>query len=370
MLHLAAAHALAFSAPTVETELAFSVPFTDGAVLQRDCGDDAHHNCSSLYNRFDGYVGPFAGTLNQQAAIIDQVRQDLAPYAIRVVTERPPPEVDYTMILYGDLGPQTFAGLAPYIDCGDRFPNDVAFAQGTPDPVTGATVIVHEAGHTWGMEHVESIFDNMFPVADSLSATFTDECQQIVGDTMLTPAAGTCVLLHQAHCDLAQQRSHQELLALFGPAVADVTPPVLSIDRPAADAVYPLGSTVPLVLTVTDEAGPQIFDLAFEMNGAFIGEDITWTRYERTLEFDQPGVYELAVTATDDAGNLDTRTVRFAVEEPEIDPESARRAVAPACRVGAHAPGRGLPAAAFLALMTAVRRRRAPRSPRATKPAT
>lgn len=332
----------------------------DGAVLQRDCGEDAHFNCSTLFDRFDGYVGPFIGTDAQRLTIIDGVKQDLAPYDVRVVTSRPPEDLDYTMILYGELGPQSFAGLAPYIDCGDRFLNDIAFAQGTTNPITGATVIVHEAGHTWGLEHVSSLFDNMFPVADSLSATFTDECQPLVADTELTLASGTCVLAHGEHCDLGFQRSHQELLARFGPAVPDLTPPIVDIVAPARDRPIQDGTVASLVIDLDDDRAPQIYGLEIHIDGASIFDGTSWGRFDSPLRLPGVGTYTLEVTASDDAGRSATATRIVEVVPATASREDQTRDVSDGCDI-AGAPASQRHAWLALVALLGARRRRRPR---------
>ena len=309
----------------------------EGAVLKKNCGNDARYNCSTLYDRFDGYVGPFKGTEDQRAAIIGSVKQDLKPFDVLVTTTRPPPEVDYVMVLYGELGPQTFAGLAPYIDCGDRFLNDVAFAQGDESPITGATVILHEAGHTWGLEHVDSVFDLMFPVNDSVSASFTDDCQNVVADTELTPATGSCTLAHTAFCDLGGQRSHSELLERFGPSVPDTTAPLIFIESPATRAPVVAGTAGSLVIEITDDRAPQVYDLTLRINGDLAFQGAVWERLEAPLLIPDPGTYLLEVEATDPAGNPATasRSIHVAAASAEdfaLDRDSS------GCRAAAPAP--------------------------------
>jgi len=306
----------------------------DGAVLKENCGNDARYNCSSLYDRFDGYVGRFKGTTTQRAAIIDSVKQDLRPFDVLVTTVRPPPDVDYTMVLYGELGPQTFAGLAPYIDCGDRFLNDVAFAQGDESPITGATVILHEAGHTWGLEHVDSIFDLMFPVNDSVSASFTDDCQNVVADTELTPATGVCTLAHKTYCDLGAQQSHRELLARFGPSVPDTTPPVIFVDSPPKGGSIVAGTAANLVIEIADNRAPQVYDLTLSIDGDQVFQGVVWERFEAPLLVPTAGSYLLEVEATDPAGNGATVTHTIHVVYPDTE-GFARARETTGCRAAA-----------------------------------
>ena len=108
------------------------------------------------------------------AAIVDRVRTLLLPYAVDVVTARPA-AAPYTRILVGGdasaLGVSaTEAGLAT-VDCGNGNDRDVAFdfaAAQTPDygGVVGiANYAAHEAGHTFGLEHVDDPDDVMYAAA-------------------------------------------------------------------------------------------------------------------------------------------------------------------------------------------------------------
>ncbi|HEY0136600.1 MAG TPA: hypothetical protein VGB85_21100, partial [Nannocystis sp.] len=120
----------------------------DGAVLRRGCGNDSRHDCSSLADRFNGYVGPFVGTEHRRLSIVQAVRKDLADFGVRAILERPPAETGYTMVLYGDLGTQEFAGIAPYIDCDNLWENDTCFAGAFQGSNIGSTIILQEAAHT------------------------------------------------------------------------------------------------------------------------------------------------------------------------------------------------------------------------------
>jgi hypothetical protein len=205
----------------------------DGAVLRRGCGNDSRHDCSTLADLFSGYVGPFVGSENRRVSIVQAVRKDLADFGVRPVVTRPPAEAGYTMVLYGDLGTQEFAGIAPYIDCGNLWPNDTSFAGAFQGSNTGSTIILQEAAHTWGLEHVNAPFDNLHPFVAQSSTSFQDECHKIVGNTDLDEVGGTCNLVHEKFCDAGYQNSYQELLWLFGPAIPDVSPPTLEITNPA-----------------------------------------------------------------------------------------------------------------------------------------
>ena len=89
----------------------------------------------------------------------------MAPYGVRVRWgERPPPHLPYTMVLVGG-SPELFGvepdkkGAVCVIDCGNTGSRDTAFTFSGEsfgsESARVARVIVHEAGHTFGLEHVE-----------------------------------------------------------------------------------------------------------------------------------------------------------------------------------------------------------------------
>lgn len=298
----------------------------DGAVLRRGCGNDSRHDCSSLADLFDGYVGPFVGNDSRRVAIVQAVRKDLADFGVRAITERPPAELGYTMVLYGDLGEQTFAGIAPYIDCDNQWENDTCFAGAFQGSNIGSTIILQEAAHTWGLEHVNAPFDNLHPFVAQATPSFRDECSKIVSNTDLVEVGGACNLVHEKFCDAGYQNSYRELLYLFGPAVPDTSPPRLEITSPLADSVHVLPTTIPLLGEVTDDLSPQYYDVTITRDGQklYTGEG---HRLELLLRDPPAGDYELEVVVVDDGGNAGKDRIRFTVlpagsEDPDTDSDA------------------------------------------------
>ncbi len=341
----------------------------DGALLQSGCGNDPTGNCSTLAGLFGGYVGPFAGNEAQKMAILDAVRTRLAPFGVEVTVRRPAPEVEYSMVLYGDLGPQSFAGIAPYIDCEDNYLRDTSFSQGFATSNTGATIVLQEAAHTWGLEHVDSEFDimNPFNVA-STTQTFRDECFPIVANTDLESAPGICNSMHTRFCPAGQQNSYRELAYLFGPPPIDTTAPTLDILSPQDGAVFvaPVPS-LPLLARVADDRHPQFYtvrlfvgnDLALEGESASLGDVLTLANLTRP----PAGDYDLRVELEDEAGNLASARVAFSVlpEGTELPPgpDPALLETGYDTPAGCRVAGAGAPPVAFgLALLAGWRRRR------------
>ncbi len=287
----------------------------DGGLLQSGCGNDPHYDCSTLASTFDGYVGPFEGNLAQRVAILQATRKDLAEFGVQVTIERPPEDVDYTMVMYGDLGPQSFAGIAPYIDCEDRRGGDTSFTQGFVTSNTGSTVILQEAAHTWGLEHVDAPSDILNPFKSSgLNQQFLDDCFKIVANTDLEPTAGSCNQIHTLYCDEGYQNSWREMMMLFGPHIPDTQAPTLDIVRPLDGSVHVLPTTFFLQGDIDDNMHPQVYRIAVFVNGSempfFEGTDAT---LNLRLEDPPADDYELLVRVTDEEGNVVEETVTFTV---------------------------------------------------------
>lgn len=299
----------------------------DGAVLRRGCGNDSRHDCSTLADLFDGYVGPFVGTEHRRVSIVQAVRKDLAEFGVRTVITRPPAEQGYTMVLYGDLGVQTFAGIAPYIDCGNLWANDTCFAGAFQGSNTGSTIILQEAAHTWGLEHVNAPFDNLHPFVAQATPSFQDKCNKIVSNTDLVEVGGQCNLVHEKFCDAGFQNSHQELLYLFGPAVPDTSPPSLTITSPPDGSIHVLPAAIPLLGEMTDDLAPQYYDITITHGDQTLYEGEGY-KLELLLQDPPAGDYELEVRVVDDGGNIGKARVSFTIlpqgsEDPDTDSDAS-----------------------------------------------
>lgn len=333
----------------------------DGGVLLDGCGNEARYNCSSLASLFEGYVGPFGGNLTQKISILQATRKTLADFGVRVVVERPPDDVDYTMVMYGDLGPQDFAGIAPYIDCEDIHRNDTSFTGAFDTSNTGSTVILQEAAHTWGLEHVDAEFDVLNPFKSSgIHQSFTDECHRIVANTDLQPTPGSCNQIHTMFCESGYQNSWQEMRWLFGPPIPDTTAPELEIVAPLPDEVFVLPATIPLVGEIEDDLDPQFYHIT-----VFYGDmqlyDNDNVALSLLLENPPEGEIELRVVIRDEAGNEDEETIAFEIlpegsELPADDVVVLQDDPTESCAV-APAGGRTLAALGLVAALGLRRRR-------------
>lgn len=335
----------------------------DGGVLQSGCGNDPRFDCSTIANLFDGYVGPYDGNETQRISILQATRKDLKEFGVRVVIDRPPPDVSYTMVMYGDLGPQDFAGIAPYIDCEDRRGGDTSFTQGFGSSNTGSTVILQEAAHTWGLEHVDAEIDILNPFKSAgLNQSFRDDCFKIVSDTDLTPTQGSCNQVHTRFCETGYQNSWQEMNLLFGPAVPDTQAPLLEITSPPDESTFVLPSTIPLLGTVEDDLHPQFYTVEV-YNGDQLIYEGDRIGLDLLLINPPPNEYDLRVVIADEAGNAAEDHVRFTIlpEGSELPPDPDEDDPTEPSQAGCRSTGSAAAAWLLLALFPAAhRRRRAP----------
>lgn len=298
----------------------------DGAVLQSGCGNDARYDCSTLAGLFDNYIGPFDGNATQRMSILQATRKAVADFGVRVLLDRPPDDVRYTMVLYGDLGPQSFAGVAPYIDCKDQRPGDTSFSQGFGGSNVGATVVLQEAAHTWGLEHVDSELDILNPFkSPTTTQRFVDECFKIVANTDLEPTAGVCNQIHTMFCDTGHQNSYREMKFLFGDHVPDVTAPSIEIISPTQGSTFVLPTTISLRANIEDDLHPQFYEAEVWSGDDRVYQEIV-DRIDLLLTDPPAGEYAMRVTILDEAGNPAEDTVYFTVlpegselPEDEID---------------------------------------------------
>ena len=133
----------------------------DGGQMNSGCGNYSKNNCSTIIG---GQIDPFPGTEADRASVIQAVRADITDFGVIAVGERPPEEIDYAMVMVGrpagyNVG--NVGGVAPGIDCGNSNPNITSFSFITSGANVVATVVHQEAAHTWGLEHVDDIKEDL-----------------------------------------------------------------------------------------------------------------------------------------------------------------------------------------------------------------
>jgi hypothetical protein len=137
----------------------------DGANMN-SCGwgnNQPQDNCSTI---FDGTVLPYSGNAAQRAAVVQVIRNDFRDFNIHVTDVRPS-SGDYDMEMIGDWMPAPqggFAGVAPSLDCFNGEGGEVSFTLDYTGSASGiAKAVLQEIAHTWGMEHVDSKGDLLYP---------------------------------------------------------------------------------------------------------------------------------------------------------------------------------------------------------------
>jgi hypothetical protein len=315
-------------------EAAFNTPTYlfvnfDGAMMSSGCGNNSKNNCSTIIN---GEIAPFPGTEADRASIIQAVRADITDFGVVAVGERPPAEQDYAMVMVGrpvgyDVG--NVGGVAPGIDCGNSNPNITSFSFITSGPNVVATVVHQEAAHTWGLEHVDDQFDNLYPTTGGASdPKYQDQCSKIVSDTNLTPSNGQCNSVHTQFCNSGYQNSYREMLLLFGPPIPDTTPPTVVIESPADGEVIDYEASFELVVTLDDDRRPQIFDTIIALDGqAQPALKLIDKTHTFTLHGGDPpnghglanGEHTIRIDATDEHGNPAYDEVTIFIEHAPVD---------------------------------------------------
>ncbi len=128
------------------------------------------------------------------AAVVEMVKKDFASWDIVVTTERPT-QGDYTMVMVGgspSLLGEAYgtAGVAP-LDIGNPNRNDVVFVfSEVLDSLRElASCISHEAGHSFGLDHLEPRNAIMYPVLQPGTLTF--QRARIYGTNSVQDQPGT-----------------------------------------------------------------------------------------------------------------------------------------------------------------------------------
>lgn len=294
-----------------------------------------------------------------QAAIVEALRTALAPYAVRVTTERPPPYVPYTMLLPGDaidLEATSRTCVVASIDCDGVKRNDTASTGGgtanctDPDPVQAALIAF---GYLSGLENNDNPADPMFypPEFDAPSTAYVDACASLVpsldeeGMVNLPVCVG---LYHEVHCDDLEGtiNGDRELRGVYGsgPLAEDTTPPVVEGIGLAGDLEVASGTRLPFWATLTDDGGyvfvrwsvtgdnPDLLDVDFDGDGVVckghndvceVGFDDALPPYYQDADGSYgaaeistlpDGTYEVTFEAADLAGNaIDPITVSIVV---------------------------------------------------------
>jgi hypothetical protein len=328
----------------------------DGEMLTAGA-DSAQNNVTQIFE-LAGQFAPY-GDGDKRSAVLQAVMADWAAYNIVVVDERPTAG-EYVMNMTGPTNPfgGGVLGIAP-VDCFNmQTHSNITFAfHSVGDqfsaPIT-ATTIGQEVAHSFGLEHVDEPNDIMNPYNAGGDPSFIDRCIPIVGGAVCGPQ-------HTAHCpDSLAQNAHQELLAMFGPAIVDTDPPVVLITAPLDGQEYEAGSSFSVVASVNDDS--PVVSAQLWSNGQPFMLD-TAAPFGWMINNVPEGEYTLEVTAVDEVGNEGTSpavTIRVVTAAGDTDTDGTAGQDEDAGGCGCRQRGAAVPpwAAAGLLLLGLARRRR------------
>lgn len=290
------------------------------------CGfgnNSPQNNCSTIMH---DTVLPFGGDAARRATVVQIVRKDFAPYNMKVTDVRPQ-SGDYDMEMVGDWQPAPqggFAGVAPSLDCWNENGGEVSFTLDYTGSSNGiAKAMLQELAHTWGLEHVDSKGDLLYPTTESVTdPTFKDECYTIVQlDNMGNTVPDNCVCCqqHSQYCPKNQQNSHKELLNIFGPSVPDLSGPEVQIITPAEGAEVDVNFN--LEVHALDNNTPQFLKVVLDFDGPSAATTdpkffLNPAKMNFPIQGIMPGPYTVTVTVTDEDDNQTVDVVNFTVKEP------------------------------------------------------
>jgi hypothetical protein len=296
----------------------------DGGQLNGGCGNDPHNDCSQIFN---GTVLPYSGDEAKRASVIQVIRSRVEDFGITITNLRPD-SGDYDMEMVGNWQGEMpgFAGVAPNIDCWDADGGEVSFTLESAASADGiAEIVLQEAAHTWGLEHVNVQTDLLFPTTSGSNKTFNDDCAKIVSDTMLNESDGYCNQVHTNFCNSGWQNSYQELLMVFGESTPDTIAPTVEIVSPADGAQNE--GTFDLVIHIEDDQSPVIADTTITIEnpalpdaippfmGAFAGP----ADLEFPIQGLPDGEYTVHVAIADESANPAEDQITFTVMHAAAD---------------------------------------------------
>ena len=222
----------------------------------------------------------------------------------------------------------------------------------------GATTALHEAAHTWGLDHVDTERTIMFPTGNNEPTAFGDGCYAVVADVDLSPGTASCPELNAELCDAeAQQNATAVLRRLFGGSYVDVQAPVVKLVEPADGQYFQAPASFDVVLDIRDDLHPQVYQAAFWLGDQAKPEATPFIEDHISVVDLPVGSWAFHVELTDEAGNATRLDFEIEVgEDPPPEPHEG------GCRVSGVPRGgvSGLLALVWL-LLPALARRRGPR---------
>ncbi len=333
----------------------------DGVELGECNPSNSKRNCH-WYNT-DEPVPAFTGSIQTKVSVLQAMRRDAADFGIRITAVRPPESENYTMVVYG--GTEAHYGVlgsAPAGDCLDQRPNEIAFAHIDGDLVQwingGSTTALHEAAHSWGLDHVDADRTIMYPAGNNEPTAYGNGCYAVVADVELNPGVASCPDLNKSLCGAEdQQNAYTTLAELFGGPYVDVTAPTVTLREPADGQYFQAPADFDVVLDIRDDLHPQVYDAAFWLNDDAKPDARPFIDDHFAVAGLPIGSWAFHIELTDAAGNATRLDFEIEVgEDPPPLPQEEGCAVSRAPRQGVSGP-----LALVVLLLPALARRRGPR---------
>ena len=300
----------------------------DGVTLGHCNPSNSKENCSWINPGIE--FPPWSGSWQTRVAILDSMRSKARDLGIRITGVRPPDHEDYVMIVYGSADDadedEVVLGRAPSGDCWDQLPNQIGFAYLDGEYASwtngGATTVLHEAGHTWGLDHIDANYAVMSPAGDNSNAYFNENCHQVVSGVELEPGGESCPEINLEQCGVEDaQRDKAVLKMLFGEPYVDEQAPVLELVSPADGAYFQGPANFDVDLEIHDDLHPQLYSRAISVDGL-----VEYPFEEGLTNIDFPvaelpnGNWTFEIRVRDEAGN--ESSLEFRVDVGDEAPHS------------------------------------------------
>lgn len=338
----------------------------DGVTLSECNPSNSKRNCH-WYN-VGKTIPPFSGSVQTKVSVLQAMRRDTADFGIRITALRPPDDEDYAMVVYGGTEAQFGTlGSAPAGDCLDANPNEIAFAHVDGELVEwingGATTALHEAAHSWGLDHVEQDHTIMFPTADDQPTAFGHGCYPVVADVALTPGMASCPELNEELCgDANAQHAPDVLERLFGGPYVDARGPTIALVEPGDGQYFQAPADFDVVLEIDDDLHPQVYQASLWLGDDPKPEPKPFIEDHFRVVGLPVGTWAFHVELADEAGN--TARLDFEIEvgeDPPPEPSQEDGGCAVARSAGGRRDGSVSGAWLLVVLLPTVARRCRPR---------
>ncbi|PKN22806.1 MAG: hypothetical protein CVU65_14735 [Deltaproteobacteria bacterium HGW-Deltaproteobacteria-22] len=279
-----------------------------GAVITKG-GDDPEHNTSWIPDYDEVIIPPFdaeahiRAPLTESQQVIDAVtgwvRHFYSPFNVVVTSERPPAGTAYAMMMVGGTGdlitayPGGMVGVSPF-DCGNQDKRDVAFCfAGSLGSIADVvTTIVHEAGHGFGLAHIDN------PAAIMNPYVTTD------------PDWGSGTVPDGSACDGSGSQVSMDVLSDNLGSRADVETPWVDFVNPGDGARVNLPVAVNLFTGDEDSLGVRV---ELFLDGQTLGEK-TWPYFTWRVSSAEAGRHTLKAVVVDRAGNTSSTSITVNVD--------------------------------------------------------